>query len=86
MVFCPQSTRCKIRGGRGSPPLAARYWGEKDKKVYSNGRTGQRDYSCHCEEAKNLKILPQGSERDFVSSESIKICSGGEKAALQYSE
>jgi hypothetical protein len=38
-----------------------------DKNVDSNGRTGWRDYSCHCEEARNLKILPQESERNFVS-------------------
>jgi hypothetical protein len=35
---------------------------EKDEKVDSDGCTGQRDYSCHYEEAKNLKILPQGIE------------------------
>jgi hypothetical protein len=40
---------------------------EKDEKVDSDERMGWRDYSCHCEEAKNLKILPQGSELHFAN-------------------
>jgi hypothetical protein len=57
---------------------------EKDKNVDSDGRICRRDYSCHCEEAKNLKILPQGDERNFISRELIKICIGDEKSALQF--
>jgi len=53
---------CRIRGGRASPFLAAWCWGEKDKEVYSDGRTERRDYSRHCEKKKKLKIRPQGSE------------------------
>jgi hypothetical protein len=50
----------------------------------SDGRIGWRDYSYHCEEVTNLRILLQGREGNSPKVCTIRIYDDGVKCALQF--
>jgi hypothetical protein len=53
-----------------------------NKKIFSDGCDGRPNGTSSCNGTVNVRVGPQESEHNFVSSDLIRICSGDEKTAL----
>jgi len=67
---------------QGTAPSCGLARTETNGNVNSDGCTGQRDYSYHCEDADNVRSRPQGSVGKFVVSGNFTTYEMAEKYAL----